>query len=320
MPRDTQDATQSATVHVRMADGSLVDFTSQKILGCDGMNSRIRLGLEAWAAQEDKKAEAAALEKKKKGKKKSRFGLHFVDSPSAGLRYKILTLQDGFPLTVQDPTNITEKSLCYSYVGLPKGYFTPPLRLGLLPYKMKNIPRTANIITKPSAEIFTLKTGGEVLAFLRRELPQCDIEKMITPEEAERFAQSPGGYFPRPQYCLDAQQVLGGGKGGVVLLGDAIHAFPPDLGAGVNLAVRLSLSCLLLSPIHPPNQDTQQLIPTASFSSTFLCILAHSTIHPSSCLTYWISSFVWTMPRGTGRRRCPCTRHCGHPRARRFAS
>lgn len=41
---------------------------------------------------------------------------------------------------------------------------------------------------------------------------------MVSPQEAERFAQSPGGVFPRPQYALEAQQVLAGGKGGVVLL------------------------------------------------------------------------------------------------------
>jgi hypothetical protein len=31
------------------------------------------------------------------------------------------------------------------------------LRLGLLPYKMAGIPRTANIITRPDAEVFGLK-------------------------------------------------------------------------------------------------------------------------------------------------------------------
>ena len=49
-------------------------------------------------------------------------------------------------------------------------------------------------------------------------LPQCADDRMVSPQEAERFAQSPGGFFPRPQYALDAQQVLAGGKGGVVLL------------------------------------------------------------------------------------------------------
>lgn len=37
------------------------------------------------------------------------------------------------------------------------GRFRPPLRLGLLPYKMQGIPRTANIITQADAEVFGLK-------------------------------------------------------------------------------------------------------------------------------------------------------------------
>jgi hypothetical protein len=63
------------------------------------MNSRIRAGLETWAAaaaaatstsqpaSEDKRKTKTT--KKEKGEK--RFGLRYVDSPSAGLRYKILT-------------------------------------------------------------------------------------------------------------------------------------------------------------------------------------------------------------------------------------
>ena len=241
----------TARVQAQLGDGTKVVFVSQKVLGCDGMNSRIRGGLAEWAAAAAAAAATAAVEKKSsKESQTPRFGLHFIDSPSAGLRYKILTLLDDFPLLASHSHNITQKETCYSYVGLPTGgYFSPlpPLRLGLLPFKMKNIPRTANIITKPNAPIFSLTTGTEVLAFLKKELPQCDIDRMISEEEAQRFALSPGGYFPRPQYCLEAQVVLGGGGeggreggkegGGVVLMGDAIHAFPPDLGAGVNIAL-----------------------------------------------------------------------------------
>ncbi len=56
------------------------------------MNSRVRVGLEAWAAaQADDLAAAGGGQKKKKTGSGGRFGLHYVDSPSAGLRYKILT-------------------------------------------------------------------------------------------------------------------------------------------------------------------------------------------------------------------------------------
>ncbi|TFJ87379.1 hypothetical protein NSK_001711 [Nannochloropsis salina CCMP1776] len=256
-PEKTAQITAQAKIVAALGDGTSTEFVSQKVIGCDGMNSRIRKGLEAWAASDPKKTEEIPSKSKERSTAKRvgrrwgwgwgkrdgpRFGLQYVDAPSAGLRYKILAIQDGFPLTHAEPDTPTRRETCYSYVGLPKGYFSPPLRLGLLPFKMQGIPRTANIIASPSADIFGLEKGQDVIAFLKRELPQCDVDQMVSPEEAERFARSSGGFFPRPQYCLDAQQVLGGrdgrqGAGGVVLMGDAIHAFPPDLGAGVNIAL-----------------------------------------------------------------------------------
>jgi hypothetical protein len=54
------------------------------------MNSRVRSGLEAWAAAQDQKQQPQQDTKSKKRKHK-RFALRYVESPSAGLRYKILT-------------------------------------------------------------------------------------------------------------------------------------------------------------------------------------------------------------------------------------
>ena len=66
------------------------------------MNSKIRTGLVEWAA-----GEAAAVGR---GGVNNCFGMRCVDSISAGLRYKILTLLDDFPLTL--PTNnVTKQAL-----------------------------------------------------------------------------------------------------------------------------------------------------------------------------------------------------------------
>jgi len=73
-----------------------------------------------------------------------------------------------------------------------------------------------------------------MLDYLERALPQLPIREIVGVEEAERFAASEGARFPKPQYCEKFVAVLEGGECGVALLGDALHAFPPDLGQGVN--------------------------------------------------------------------------------------
>lgn len=55
------------------------------------MSSRVRSGLEAWAAASAADQQDSSSRKKKTKKGVGKFGLRFVESPSAGLRYKILT-------------------------------------------------------------------------------------------------------------------------------------------------------------------------------------------------------------------------------------
>ena len=62
---------------------------------------------------------------------------------------------------------------------------------------------------------------------------QLPIRKIVPEDEAQRFAESEGGRFPCPQYCARPQTAISDTRG-IVLVGDALHCFPPDLGQGVN--------------------------------------------------------------------------------------
>lgn len=54
------------------------------------MTSRVRTGLETWAAAAASSSNQGG-KKGRKGKGVGRFGLRYIDSPSAGLRYKIIS-------------------------------------------------------------------------------------------------------------------------------------------------------------------------------------------------------------------------------------
>jgi 2-polyprenyl-6-methoxyphenol hydroxylase-like FAD-dependent oxidoreductase len=136
--------------------------------------------------------------------------------------------------------------------------------------------RPVNICTEPNHDIWNptkIRTddgGASAKAFFAKAHPRYDWDDLVTTHEWELFASTTGSRFPPCQYVpsmyvsssttssttTKTSTITNHNKNkssgttttttthssasywgtGVVLLGDALHAFPPDLGQGVNAA------------------------------------------------------------------------------------
>ena len=82
--------------------------------------------------------------------------------------------------------------------------------------------------------------------YFQKAYPRLNFGKegeMISDEEWERFAKAEGTRFPFCQFSEGLSVYDNTGTCGVALVGDALHAFPPDIGQGVNAGL-MDVVCL----------------------------------------------------------------------------
>ena len=213
-------------------------FTADLLVACDGMKSIVRESL----------AQSPSSFVEWKNSNPKGFRVRRWKSPSSGLQFKTIQLNSDAKVPVGDEAG--------SYYEIPFGVQTfhtirsihtspkKALSLGLLPTKSYTPTRTFNVIRYDDHDIWQIKEPEKLREWFADSFPRFDFsppnpdgsddKALITQQELERFVSVPGLHLPPCQYSPELYVSSPSNTGAVVLVGDAVHCFPPDLGEGVN--------------------------------------------------------------------------------------
>ena len=201
-------------------DSQTEQVIAKLVIGTDGMRSAVRETLRAVA---------------RAGGLGDSFSVVSRRAASAGLRQKLLKLPPSFALS-PDGATMPERDVSYAIVSATG--VAPELRLWMLPQARGERGRTAQLITGADHLIWARRTADDAARFLADAFPHVPIgPAQVGEDEMRRFAESAGTLLPNPQHCTHAALTCGA-LVGAALAGDALHAFPPDLGQGVNAGLQ----------------------------------------------------------------------------------
>ena len=218
---------------IRRSDDTPVSFLANIVVGADGLHSTVRASL----------AQSPSLFRGWKHAAPRRFRVKKWKNPSTGLRVKTLQIESNFTIPVGDGTFVPFNSTANYAIKSNNTCWSNQLTLTLLPMRNSSAIRPSGICTLPNHELWKIHTGDEMRGWFAKAFPRFSFstegqqDKLVTDEEWDRFARSKGSRFPPCQYSPRLHVSSPDGFSGVVLVGDAMHAFPPDLGQGVNAAL-----------------------------------------------------------------------------------
>lgn len=197
----------SAEVRIVPRDGSKSSpqtLTCRRIVGCDGINSKVREILATKVSHS--------------------FRTNSVRCPSANLIFrsimapnpKQVSFNDFVSFRGQTGNSISMLSFHDTVAGGDE---------------YRNL-RPLSMARRPNYFLYQCKTVDEVYDALSKEFPQLNAKTSISREAIEAFLHGKGVTFPNPTWTRRAACVVNGVP--IVLVGDSLHHFPPDVGQGLN--------------------------------------------------------------------------------------
>ena len=199
----------SAEVHINVAPkggnkSSPRTLTCRRIIGCDGINSKVR--------------EILATKVSRSFRTKS------VRCPSANLIFRSIMAPN--PKQVSFNDFVSFRGQTGNSISMLSFHDTVAGGDGC-----RNL-RPLSMARRPNYFLYRCKTVDEVYDALEKEFPQLDAKINISREAIEAFLHSEGVTFPKPTWTRRAACVIKGVP--IILVGDSLHHFPPDVGQGLN--------------------------------------------------------------------------------------